>query len=179
MGEISGSVTGKKEELDSTVSSLVAHVGDAIQEGSKVVQETAETANTVLADITNATEVMQRSSYEAVDAFTSFLDGKGEGLSVQLDEHFKSLETRLAAGESIVNEVGGSIALHCSSNDSLQVIPTGSIDIDIISKARNQLTYIFLGCTPKKTKYAPLPTLVSTREHVVIKTEAKAAKSER
>ena len=127
MVEVSGSVAGKRQDLESTVSTLVAHVGEAIHEGSVVVQQTAETASTVLADITNAAELMQHSSYDAIDGFTSFLDGKGESLSTQLDDHFNSLQSSLSSAEQIVSGIESTITSHSSANENLQVVPTGQL----------------------------------------------------
>jgi hypothetical protein len=57
LSNVSGSVSAKREQLESTVSSLVRSVDTAVTEACQCVDSTAQTASEILQDISKASEV--------------------------------------------------------------------------------------------------------------------------
>jgi hypothetical protein len=157
ISDISGSVLGKRSDLDSTVESLVSHVDKAIEEGCEVVQHTSLTANKVLRDITTATESMRNASYSSIDSFTTVMDGQGDTLCSGLGNHFAALSDSLASEDAILSGVKSAIETHVEEFDGLVVVSTGT--------------------TPTKTRFDELPSLTTTRSHELIKEEARTNRS--
>ena len=149
----SDSVEGRKSELSNTVKDVCKRLDGAIVEACEVVSSTSTTANTVLADITRATEGMKTSSYASIDTFTTLLDGKGDELLQGLGEHFSALTESLSAQNTLLANIQGSISNSTEVNEEMTTVPTGS--------------------TPKKARYEVLPALSYTRPHEVIKSEAR------
>ena len=156
MSEIGGSVEGKRTDLNTTVRGVCTDLDVAIDEACTVVESTSQRANKVLKDIGNATESMRGSSYNSIDNFTSLLDGKGDGLSKSMGDHFTALTCSLSSQSSILSNMEQCVSSHMESSDIVVTVPTGS--------------------TPKKAKYAVLPPLCETRAHDIIKEEARVRK---
>ena len=151
---VSGDVAHKKELLDSTVHNLISAVNSSITQGCEVVDSTAATADSILRDVTRATEAMRNSAYESIDSFTCFMDGQGQQLSTDLSNHFTALTDSLKKQTETLGEIEQQLDGYSTDARTTVVKPTGT--------------------TPRKVVFPELATLSSTREHEIIKMEAKA-----
>ena len=153
LGGISGDVGAKRANLDETVTVLVKHVDEAIEEGCTVVAATAETANVILREVTSATESMTASAGRAMDIFVEYMDGKGQAVHEELGQHFVGLDTHFIsqkAGISLVSKV------------------TDMYGTDTANSATGTT-----GQTPRKAVYPPLSELVKTRDHEAIRADVR------
>ena len=157
MGNICETVSIRKSELNSTVSSLVGHVDSATAEGCQVVKQTQDTSNNILNDIRNATQDMKGSAYSAIDNFTNLLDNRADELSGKLESHFVALQSTIESEKKSIASIDEHIVSFNKENHDCVNVPTGQ--------------------TPKKTKYDSLASLPFTRNHNDIKAEAKECKS--
>ena len=156
LGGISGDVGAKRANLDETVTVLVSHVDQAIEEGCAAVAATSETANVILREVTSATESMTASAGRAMEVFVEYMDGKGQAVHEELGQHFVGLDAHFIsqkAGVSLVSKV------------------TDMYGNDTANSATGTT-----GQTPRKAVYPPLSDLVKTRDHDAIRADARAGK---
>jgi kinesin family protein 11 len=153
ISNISNTVGDKRQNLIDTVDNLLDNVNTSIKHGCNVTNETSKTANLILTDVTNATETMNNNAINALESFTTFMDGKGQYVCQDMTSYFSSLETKLSSNHSQISSIGDRVNEFGNSVESTVLQPTGT--------------------TPKKQKFNELTKLPLTRDHNVIKNEVR------
>ena len=101
MQELVVSVPEKQSLLSNTTSSVIKSVQSTITSGCKSVDATSAMASTVLTNVQEATDKMQKSANNCLEEFTEFMNGTGNSLECTLQSHFQELGNFLAHQEQV------------------------------------------------------------------------------
>jgi hypothetical protein len=146
----SGAVDDKRCLLNSNVDSLVVNVDEAIRQSKLEVQKTSLTANTILQNITIATEDMNQTAGTAMDSFVTFIDSKGVSIQGDVKGFFITLDAYNTNQKHDITVVG-----------------------DVTSKYGDDAQIIADVGTVPSAIYHPLGVLDRTEDHDAIRMKCK------
>lgn len=136
MKELISSAPEKHALLTQTTGTIIANVTETVDAGCISVRETSAMVSTVLTGVQDATNKMNFSTAESIDAFTLFMNGAGCALKDELGGHFEKLDVFLAHQEQVVgNTIEEAAKFEIVSAEAV-VVPTGQ--------------------TPRKLPFSPL-----------------------
>ena len=140
--------------INSDVESLSAEVDRVNAENVEAVHSTKVTVSRILSDVQSASSAMSSGVSHSLDAFVSSMDSHGENAKTHAKEFFEEIGSGLASQNAVlIPWEERSIAFERSTMES-RLKPRGT--------------------TPEKAPFRAFPNLSSTRDHNLIKSEAKA-----